>query len=254
MTSERNIKLRRFYGIALSCAIILAGICLMVACVGIYRSGDEPFSREAVAAAFSPIALPVYLCLGMIPAGFVLKLLFPVPAEKVPAVKQHSVILKRLISRADLENCSTELKTQIAAEEKYRKKNNLICALILAGSSVFFLIYALNGSHFHSSQINSSMILAMYRLLPCLAVSLGACIWLVSARKKSMLRQIELLKQCPRLDAPKPESATCCHTNKVRCALLLAAIALAVFGFVTGGTADVLTKAINICTECIGLG
>ena len=39
-----------------------------------------------------------------------------------------------------------------------------------------------------------------------------------------------------------------------RLALLAAAVCLLVWGFVTGGAADVLTKAINICTECIGLG
>ena len=254
MTSERNIKLRRIYGIALSCVIILAGICLMIACVGIYRSGDEPFSREAVAAAFSPIAIPVYLCLVMIAAGFALKILFPIPAEKAAAVTQHGVILKRLFARADLENCSDELKKQIAAESALRKRNNLICASVLAASGIVFLIYALDGSHFHSSDINGSMIRAMHVLLPCLAVSLAACIWLVAARKKSMLRQIELLKQCPRLSAAKSEATKPARTEKIQCALLLAAIALAVFGFVTGGTADVLTKAINICTECIGLG
>lgn len=253
MTSERISKLRRIYGIALICVIILAGICLMVACVGIYRSGDEPFSREAVAAAFSPISVPIYLCLAMVLAGFVLQIAFPVPAKN-PAVTQHSVTLKRLHSHADLEGCGAELKTQILAEQTLRKKHRRICALVLAASGVVFLIYALDGSHFHSSDINGSMIRAMWVLLPCLAVALVSCIWLVAARKKSMLREIELLKQCPKVSVSRTEAAKSDHTRKVRTALLLAAIALAIFGFFSGGTADVLTKAVNICTECIGLG
>ncbi|MBQ8324841.1 MAG: thioredoxin [Clostridia bacterium] len=36
--------------------------------------------------------------------------------------------------------------------------------------------------------------------------------------------------------------------------LALIAVALIVLGRTSGGAADVLTKAINICTECIGLG
>ena len=36
--------------------------------------------------------------------------------------------------------------------------------------------------------------------------------------------------------------------------ILAAAVLLLIWGFVSGGAADVLTKAINICTECIGLG
>ena len=50
------------------------------------------------------------------------------------------------------------------------------------------------------------------------------------------------------MEAKKPSS------EKIRYALLIAAAALALFGFFSGGTADVLTKAVNICTECIGLG
>ncbi|MBQ8494361.1 MAG: thioredoxin [Clostridia bacterium] len=39
-----------------------------------------------------------------------------------------------------------------------------------------------------------------------------------------------------------------------RCAVLVLGIVLLVWGALENGAADVLTKAINICTECIGLG
>ncbi len=39
-----------------------------------------------------------------------------------------------------------------------------------------------------------------------------------------------------------------------RLVILLTAIAILILGFFAGGYADVLTKAVNICTECIGLG
>ena len=253
MTGERKQKLLRAYKIALSCVIVLAGICLMVACVSIYRSGDKPFSRDAVAAAFAPISIPVYLCLAMVLGGFVLKLIFPEPAEKPAAVKQPSVTLKRLQSRADLAGCADDLKAGILAQQQRRKKQKRISALILAACALVFLVYALDGSHFHPSEINTSMIRAMWVLLPCLAVAFAACIRFVHVRKDSILKEIELLKQCPKKDAPQAEQKSG-HCVKVRYALLLAAVALALFGFFSGGTADVLTKAVNICTECIGLG
>ena len=254
MASERIQKLRRIYGIALSCVIIVAGICLMAACVSIYRSGDEPYSREAVAAAFAPISIPVYLCLAMVVAGFVLKLLFPAPAKKAAAPRQYSVMLKRLHDRVDPETCGSELWEKITAEQALRKRNARICALVLVAAAAVFLIYALNSSHFHSSDINGSMVRAMYLLVPCLVVAFLACILTVSARQKSMLREMELLKQCPKAETPRTEVPKAASSNKVRYVLLLAGIALAVFGFCAGGTADVLTKAVNICTECIGLG
>ena len=40
----------------------------------------------------------------------------------------------------------------------------------------------------------------------------------------------------------------------LRLTILFLAVFFVVYGLITGGTADVLTKAINICTECIGLG
>ena len=43
-------------------------------------------------------------------------------------------------------------------------------------------------------------------------------------------------------------------TRIVRYSLLGIGITLLVYGFFAGGTRDVLTKAVNICTECVGLG
>ncbi|MBQ2981771.1 MAG: thioredoxin [Lachnospiraceae bacterium] len=40
----------------------------------------------------------------------------------------------------------------------------------------------------------------------------------------------------------------------MRIAFIIIGIGILIYGFATGGTRDVLTKAVNICTECIGLG
>ena len=121
MDSERISRLRRIYGIALSCMIVVAGLCLVVACVGIYLSGDEPYSREAVAAAFHPISIPVYLCLVMAVGGFVLQIVFPAPAAKPAALKQPAVIRKRLLERVDPDGCGDALRAQILSEQRRRK-------------------------------------------------------------------------------------------------------------------------------------
>ena len=41
---------------------------------------------------------------------------------------------------------------------------------------------------------------------------------------------------------------------KLRWGILAAALILTAVGFVTGGFQDVLAKAANLCSECIGLG
>ena len=253
MTSGKP-GLRRIFQIALSISVVAAGLCLMCACAGIYFSGGaEPYSREAVAAAFSPIAIPVYLCLILVAVGIVWNLISPAPDARVPALKQHTVLLRRAAARADLEACDAALREQILAERSQRKARSQACAALLIICAANFLSYALDSTHFHSSDINGSMIRAMMRLIPCLAVSIAMCVYTVYARQKSMAAETELLKQCPKkAAAAEPEKTASC--GRVKYVLLVAGIALLAFGFFTGGTADVLTKAVNICTECIGLG
>lgn len=42
--------------------------------------------------------------------------------------------------------------------------------------------------------------------------------------------------------------------NVIRAVLITAAVLLIVFGVLNGGARDVMTKAVKICSECIGLG
>lgn len=151
MTKDTLLRIRRIYGILLAIVIIIAGLCLIAACVCIYSSGDHPFSREIVAETFSKIAFPIYLCVGMIVISILMEIIF----------------------------FATGMLPQ---DKKSTKKTN------------------------PSSKTSSEE--------------------LKKTRKQSL----------PRL------------------AILFVAVFCFVYGLLTGGTADVLTKAINICTECIGLG
>lgn len=256
MTKAPKNRIRLIYGILLSVVIVVAGICLVAACIGIYRSGDKPFSRESVAAAFSGIAIPVYLCLAMVIGGFALELLMP-GAWKKPAVqKQYRVILERLQERTDLTRCDEVLVKAIRAEQKSRRLHRRITAALLVLGSMVFLIYALNGDHFHQTDINSSMLKAMWVLLPCMAVPFGYALFTAYHADRSVQRQIALLKQAERTDpAERQESHKPARAAAyLRYGLLVFAAVILVYGFCTGGTVDVLTKAINICTECVGLG
>jgi len=44
------------------------------------------------------------------------------------------------------------------------------------------------------------------------------------------------------------------HVNTIRTVVIIAAVILIIAGILNGGALDVLVKAINICTECVGLG
>ena len=244
-----NKRIHQIYGILLSVVTVIAGVCLMVACVGIYNSGDRPYSPEAVKAAFSAIAIPVYICLVLVIGGFILDGFFPAPKAKDIPAKQYEAMLAKLYQTASAEQKSSRAK-------RNRRLHSCISLGLLALGSGIFLSYALNGNNFDTKLVTESMIKAMYVLLPCMAVPFVYSVFTAYYAKASIKKEIEALKADGCTMKPVPTVAS--KAEKVLCitkwALLGVGIVILVFGFVTGGTSDVLTKAVNLCTECIGLG
>ena len=246
-------RFKRIFSILLSISIAAAGVCLIAACVGIYRSG-QPFSREAVAKAFSPISFTVYLCLGLTVLGFLLDAFLPEKAGKLSASRQNFLVLRRLRAKADLSRCDAALLASIEAERKRRLVFSGLRTILLALTGAVFLGYVFSGDRFLLPDINSSMLQAMAVLLPCLAVTFGWAVFAAWQNAASIQREISLLKQVPAAEKPAAKKNSARNLTFLRCAILLIGIFLVAYGFNIGGTADVLTKAINICTECVGLG
>ena len=257
MSNKTIGMIRRVYGILLTISILIAAVCLMAACLEIYDSGNGTFSREAVAAAFSPIAAPVVLCLALVLLSFPLNLL-PQATEKRKSGKNNTLILQRLHSKADLGACDAVLQDAVAALQKGRRLRRSVTLGLLAATFLIFMIYVLTGDRFLLPDITTSMQQAMLVLLPCLAITFGYGIFAHYRSEKSILAEIELMKQAVKEAPAEPEAnaelEVKMNVNTLRTAITLVAVAVLLFGYFTGGTADVLTKAINICTECIGLG
>ena len=82
----------------------------------------------------------------------------------------------------------------------------------------------------------------------CIALAIGGLILDAISPAETKKRKIR-----KPMDSPAPAE----NKHKllyVRLALLAVGIGIFVYGFFAGGTADVMTKAVNICTECVGLG
>ena len=79
------------------------------------------------------------------------------------------------------------------------------------------------------------------------AIAEGIC-------RPAAVRCLPGMKAAPKR-LPEPFAAQDERTASIaRCILLAAAAALIALGVLNGGMRDVLVKAVNICTECIGLG
>jgi hypothetical protein len=154
MTKKR---IRLIYRILLSASLVISGVLLMVACVGIYRSGDSPFSRESVAAAFGTIAMAVYITLALLIGGFILEILLPEKPTKLLPEKQHDALLQRLSKKLDLQGCDSAILRGILAQRKKRAQLQICSLGILAVCSVIFLIYGLNIRNFPLNDATGSV-------------------------------------------------------------------------------------------------
>lgn len=250
--------IRQIYQIVLSICVICAGLCLIISCVGIYLSGARPFSREAVATAFDWIAVPVYLSLLFILAGWIGSLFLPERGKKLKPEKQYDHILHRLQEKLDLQACPPEMRQAICAEQKGRKCHRCITLALLAVCGVYFLSYALNGEHFPTEGLNEAMVKAALRFFICLAIPFSYGVFTAWWSKKSILRETALTRQALSTGEQKkvPAAATVSKPFPyyLQGVIIGLALGILIYGLLSGGAVDVLTKAANICTECVGLG
>ncbi len=244
----------KILGILLSVSIIVSGICMIMQCLSIYNSGDKPYSREAVAQAFSEISVPIFICIALMILTFVYNIFVDGIYPKTFAAKNNSFIIKAITQKIDIANSDTgELKKE---RTKRIILNVILIILLLAGFGCFF-IYALNPSNYHQSDINTSMIKAMAVFGACIALPFIYSVICVFVNDKSREREIKILREF--LKNPPTKNDMHKKSNAgvyiyIKIAALIISACILVYGLISGGTADVLTKAINICTECIGLG
>ena len=251
--NEKTAKwIRLSYGAVLSISAAAAGLCLMGGALGIYQSGGEQlYTPQKVAEAFAGIAVPVWLFVALCTGAFLLEAILP-PRGKGKNIPNPEMNRSRLLSKADMTYCGPQLKAAIEKESKKRSGVIAIGLTLLSVCSAVFLVYAANGSHFSDTDVTGSMVSAMGVFFPCLAVPFAYGVFAVYFCKKSILAECELLKTVPKAAQPAP----CAQKSLpwLRWVLLAVAVAIFLYGFFAGGTVDVLTKAVNICTECVGLG
>lgn len=251
-------RVHKVLGIVTGILLAIAGICLIGACVGIYLSGNRPFSPDAVSLAFFYIQVPVYLCLSAVMAGLLLRLFLP-DEDKIRPEKQHRAILRKLCQKLDLSRCEPELARSILRLRTRRLVHQIITFSLLIVCSAVFLIYALQPRFFDDSLINQSMVQAMLPFGVCLAIPFGYGVFCAYHHRRSMEKEIKLVKQAissgctaePVIAEKKPNKWLWIAIKAGVCVLGLGCL---IYGFCLGGFGDVLTKAVNICTECVGLG
>ena len=119
--------------------------------------------------------------------------------------------------------------------------------------------YLSNSKHFDSSGDLNAQIKAMtIHLMPWVIISFVSILFTSFYEEYRAKKMIEVVKMIIKNDGKKPyqyqKNNNKLVINIARSVIILIAVALIIVGSFDGSAKDMLQKAINICTECIGLG
>lgn len=265
MSKHIRKLIHRVYGITMSAVIVIVGIRFILGCYGIYTSGKaaggQIYSRAAVAEAFAPMAVSVYLCLALVVGSFILHYALPYQRKKQAPEKNRQLILQRLKAKTNMELVDPDLYRSVARLNMGRRIHILISTALLVLFSAAFLVYACRPSLWPQAlaEVTGTVVQAVFAMLLALVIPTGYTIFTTYFCRRSLDEEIELMKQAAKQAPLQPgvPAAAPKKTNYLiiaRYAILAIAIGFVIFGYATGGIADVIGKAAKICTECVGLG
>ena len=254
MTQSTKKWIRRVYYALISIALVAVAVLVMMQCVAIKKMGDHPFTRQLIAEHFAEIAIPVYICLGLVAVGFALSPLLPAAPDSDP--DRDAVTLRRLQAKTNLSACPAELTHHVCKQRRARNRHYYITLILLAIGTAAFLWYCMDSRHF-TDDWNRTMINAMAWLFPCMGVPALYGIFTAYFFRHSVKKEIALLRTAPK-EAVSPAPKTTDKSEKwmpfVQGGIFAIGVGLVVYGALYKGALDMLWKAINICKECIGIG
>ena len=277
MKQSKAQTARRIYGICLTVLTVVVAALFIVQIWLLFRATDKsPYTVETVSKRFSQIAIPFYLWLAAIVGGGVLSYAFP-EAEETPKTWVNTrITLQRLKSRLP-ENAGGMV--EVKRENTIRNVVWGICAGLAVAVTAIAVIFLLNEDYiakfkteFFETHVEAEKLLL---LTPFVLLVLCACAGALIYQAYSIRKELALVKNEIAESAKRGEKLV--KTEKeptnwdklakafaffgkeksifvIRIVVAVAGLGLFVCGICFEGTAEVLTKAINICTQCIGLG
>lgn len=258
MPQDNRIKIiHMIYGIIVSVLIVALGVAMIISCWDIYSNGPNAFTRQSIGEKLKDMSILLWLNLGAIVGGVVLNLLFPLQRPKTKAVRDELVVMQKLAAKAGTP--TDEEKNAIEKLQRKRWIYPVITAGIFGGLMARPAFYLLDKSNFPGVDATAEIMAACLIALPPIIIGLLLCFICSIVVKKQVLKETEIYKQIIAsgnkvAPAPAADTAKPMLTKTVRYVGLIVAVVFIVLGCFNGSARDVLTKAIKICTECIGLG
>lgn len=245
--------------LAAAAAVLIAAALICWQCMDIYLAGIAPanfdmngvrvlpvYSVEIVGEHWRRIAVPVWICAGVMAAS-----IFLVPAGHVGG-RSCGVPTENMLR---ILSARVEAAPEAAVRERKRRKRQIIIgALVSAACLAPAAWYMLRAEHFASWDLESVMMRTMLYAVPSVAAALLVSVIAALLTDRSRRREITALKSAPMRPGGCRPRASRFPLVFARIVIAAAAVCCIVGGALNGGAWDVLVKAVNICTECIGLG
>ena len=278
---EKTCKtVRLCYGIALSLMTAVTGALFIWQTLDIYLSGgSRPFTREIVLERLNRIAPAFWIWVVMVAVGFIIWEVFAVSYKRTP-LKDDCYALRRLKKRVP-EKVGESGLASLKAVKRGELINLIVklcaAALCLAGVA-YGIAYLATASNVPKTDVNGEMLNMAAHLAPCVFAALlilcGVTLYLSISAKKQ-LPHVKQLIASAKSDEKNGVEAVYVTGNTavadlygrwkalsnhkyfilgVRIAIAVFAVTFIILGIVNGNMRAILIKAINICTECIGLG
>lgn len=279
-------RVRLVYGFVLGAFTVAVGALFLWQMLTIYFTGVSSgsssgiYSREIVGKAFSVIAVPFFLWIAMIFVGFILWEIFPCPPEKRRRMPEDYELYR--LKKKMPASVSVRLQDryrEVRKEEKLLAAVKITAAALCLAAAIYAVCYLADPSNFFGGDklrateavVNLAVNLLPFAFAALVLLSGVTCYERYSAKKrlphvKAMVAdaakrgaQEERIdrKTCPVrpvLDRWAAVRKSRYYLIGVRVALACLAVSLIIAGVCNGNMNAILTKAINICLECIGIG
>lgn len=234
-------------------------VCLLLCwqAVDIYQTGNAPenfsspgvrihpvWSRDIVGARLAAISPALILWLVAVIASIALKVSVSEPEKIVSPPREMLDLLKARVH---------PLPPDAAKLEQQRRTVWIAAIAVSAICAVPCVVYLVQASHFADRDLEKTMGAMLLALLPWLLIAFAALLAASLFESKSISKEVSLLQKAPK-SAPVSTSQPHKSPVPVQAAVLVLSLVLILLGIFNGGAWDVLVKAVNICTECIGLG
>ncbi len=241
----------------LTALTVLLAALLIWQCVDIYRLGVSPenLTETGVRKADIYTRALVGERLGRVAWAFALWLAALVAAlwERWRRHSPKAVLTPPTENRLRLIRARRVPTEAVKREKAFRTRVYWVCGAVCCLCAVLAGVYLLDLRNFTSWDLETVMGAMLLHVGPWVLIAFAALMVTAQVREKSCLRELALLKDAPSQTPAQAEEKPS-RAGIVRIALFAAAALLLVWGVCNGGMRDVLVKAINICTECVGLG